>query len=248
VRRAARLAKRIITGSNFSKSEIVNFLRVPEEKVSVIYYGAGEEFQAPQSSELVRERLDRYGIRQPYVLNVGNICRRKNQLAAVRGFGRWLADNRECEHALVLVGKQLPYAQEVLAEASRLGLDSSRLILLGFVRDEDLPYLYAGAALLLNTSLYEGFGLPLAEAMRCGVPIVASHASCFPEIAGDAARYVNPNDADDVAAAITDVIENANVREGLILRGRHRTQLFQWDKMARETLKLYYAAGAERNR
>jgi glycosyltransferase involved in cell wall biosynthesis len=242
VRRAAKLAQRIITVSEFSKAEIVHFLGVPEQKVKVIYNGVGPEFQPIEDQDAILTRVRRYPIRRPYLLAVGNICRRKNYLAMVRGFALWLSRQHANEHQLVIVGKPQGHLKELLAEASRLGLDESRLTLVGFVPEEDLAYLYAGAELFLNTSLYEGFGLPIIEAMRCGVPVVASHASCFPEIAGDAARYVDPGDAEAIAEAIEEVLGSETLRNELVDRGLHRAPLFRWDATARETLKVYYEA------
>jgi glycosyltransferase involved in cell wall biosynthesis len=240
VRRAARAARKVITGSEFSKAEIVHFLKVPEHKIKVIYNGVGSEFQRLEDLDAIRTSLERYAIRQPYLLVVGDICRRKNQQAIVRGFARWLSRNKGCEHRLVMVGKRKAYAEELLAEAARLGLADDRLLLPGFVPDEDLPCLYSGAELLLNTSLYEGFGLPLIEAMQCGLPVIASRASCFPEIAGDAARYVDPANPDDLADAIGEVLGDGALRHELIRAGLARAQRFRWDATARETLEVYY--------
>ncbi len=240
VRRAAKSALKIITGSEFSKAEIVHFLRVPEHKIKVIYNGVGAEFQRLEDPDAVRTCLDRYAISKPYLLAVGNICRRKNQQAMVRGFARWLSRNKGCQHRLVMVAQPKAYAKEVLAEASRLGLDENRVLLLGFVAEEDLPCIYAGAELYLNTSLYEGFGLPVIEAMQCGVPVIVSRASCFPEIAGDAARYVNPEDPDEIAETIREVLESEALRNQMIHAGLRRAQSFRWEATARETLKVYY--------
>lgn len=242
VRRAARAARKVITGSEFSKAEIVHFLKVPEQKIKVIYNGVGPEFQRVEDPDVVRTSLERYAIRKPYLLAVGDICRRKNQLAIVRGFARGLSRNKGCEHRLVMVGKRKAYAEELLVEAGRLGLADDRLLLPGFIPDEDLPCLYSGAELLLNTSLYEGFGLPVIEAMQCGLPVIASRASCFPEIAGDAARYVDPADPDDIADAIGEVLGDGALRNELIRAGLRRAQCFRWDATARETLEAYYEA------
>ena len=242
VRRAVKTARRVITVSEFSKAEIVHFLKVPEAKIRVIYNGVGPEFRRREDLDAIRTSLERFAIRQPYLLTVGTICRRKNQQAILRGFARWLGRNRGCEHRLVLAGKPEAYAEELLADASRLGLARDRLLLPGFVSDEDLACLYSGAELLLNTSLYEGFGIPVIEAMQCGLPVIASRASCFPEIAGDAARYVNPTDPDDIAGAIEEVLGNGALRSGLIDAGLRRAQNFRWDVTARETLEVYHEA------
>jgi glycosyltransferase involved in cell wall biosynthesis len=242
VRRAIKTASRIITVSEFSKAEIVRFLRVPEQKVHVIYNGVGPEFRRIEDRGAIQTTLARYAIHEPYLLAVGDICRRKNQFAMVRGFARWLSRNKDCEHQLVMVGKAKTYAQELLAEVSRLGLEANRVLLLGFVSDDDLPNIYSGAELFLNTSLYEGFGLSIVEAMQCGLPVIVSRASCFPEIAGDAARYVNPEDPDEIAGTIGEVLHNQALRNELMQAGLRRAQFFRWDVTARKTLRVYYEA------
>jgi len=239
VRRAVRSARKIITVSEFSKAEIIRLLNVPEQKIKVIYNGVGPEFRPIRDQEAMRRHLERYGLQGPYFLAVGNICRRKNQQAMVRGFARWLEREPDCPQRLVLVGKPDIGAEDLLREIARLGLDSSRVALLGFAADEDLPFLYAGAELLLHTSLYEGFGLPVVEAMACGLPVVLSRASCFPEIAANAAWYVNAGDPADIAAAIAEILGNATLREERVQLGFARAQCFRWDVAARETLKVY---------
>lgn len=245
VRRAVKAARRIITVSDFSKKEMVNLLGVSEDKIKVIYNGVGTEFESVGDAEAIRLCLERYSVRTPFLLAVGNISRRKNHLAMIRGFALWLSQHRRSDYRLVIAGKPQNAARAVFTEASRLGLDESRLSILGYVPESDLPYLYAGAELLLNTSLYEGFGLPLIEAMRCRLPVIASRSSCFPEIAGDAARLVNPEDSAETAEAIEDVLTNQSGREQLVTRGLERAKFFRWDITARETLRVYHEAICE---
>jgi glycosyltransferase involved in cell wall biosynthesis len=242
VRRATKSARRIITVSEFSKAEIVRLLRVSEQKVKVIYNGVGPEFQPTRDPHAIQRCLKEYAIRQPYLLAVGNISPRKNHLGMLRGFARWLSRSPSCDHRLILAGKSEGYVKELELEMARLALDGSRVKLLGYVREENLPCLYAGAALLLNTSLYEGFGLPILEAMACGIPVVASRSSCFPEIAGNAARYVNPDEPEEIADAIEELLGNKTGREEIVQRGLCRARLFRWDAAARETLKIYNEA------
>lgn len=242
VRRAVKTARRIITVSEFSKREILSLLGVPEQKVKVIYNGVGPEFRAIEDQDAIQKLLERYRIGKPYLLAVGNICRRKNQLAMLRGFAHWLGRNGAGDWRLVLVGKALDSMKALLSEQARLGLDNGRVAFLGWIPDKELPYLYSGAEALLNTSLYEGFGLPLVEAMACGIPVVASRASCFPEIAGDAARYVDPDNPVDIADGIEEVIDKGGIHDELVQRGLRRARLFCWKTAARETLQVYQEA------
>jgi glycosyltransferase involved in cell wall biosynthesis len=245
VRRAVRAARKIITVSEFSKAEIVSLLRVPEQKVEVIYNGVGPEFGRVRNSCEVDACLQRYSIQRPYLLAVGNVSRRKNQLMMMRAFALWAKRNPHTEHRLVIAGKSHGPAPDFSAESVRVGLEERRLMVLGYIPEQDLPHLYSGADLLLNTSLYEGFGLPLVEAMRCGVPVIASRASCFPEIAGDAALLVDPVNPQEIAEAIENLIGNKALRDDLIGRGVRRAEAFRWDNAAHQTLKVYDEAVQE---
>jgi len=239
VRRAVKTARRIITVSEFSRSQIVRLLGVPEEKIRVIYNGVGPEFRPIHDQEAIEQRLGRYGLRKPYLLAVGNISRRKNQKVLVRGFAAWLRRQRDAEHQLVLAGRQDSTVEDIRHEAAGLGLAPTQIVFPGYIPDQDLPYLYAGAELFLAPSLYEGFGLPLVEAMACGIPVIASRASCFPEIAGEAVRYVDPLDPEEIAVSMGEVIENAAYAQELVQRGLQRARLFRWDEAARQTLDVY---------
>jgi glycosyltransferase involved in cell wall biosynthesis len=241
VPRAVRRAKKIITGSNFAKDEIVDLYGIDREKIEVIYHGVSQTFERADL-ELVHEHLQRYSIRRPYLLAVGNISRRKNHLAIVRGFHRWLERHPKSEYQLIFAGKPQDAAAEVMHEAARLGLSEFRFKILGYIPEPDLPYLYAGADLSLNTSIYEGFGLPLIEGMRAGVPVIASRASCFPEVTEDAALLVDPRCPEQIAEAINEVLNNSTLREQLVSRGLQRAQFFRWDTAARETLRVYHDA------
>lgn len=238
---AVRTAKRIITGSKFAKQEIMNLYGVPDEKVRVVYHGVSQTFDPPDPLA-IQSCLERYSIRPPYLLAVGNISRRKNHVAMIRAFGLWLNEYPKCEHVLVFAGKAQDAVTDIMREAVRVGLDGDRLKILGYVPETDLPCIYAGATLLLNTSVYEGFGLPLIEAMRAGVPVIASRASCFPEVTQDAAILVNPQDPQHIADAIRQILGDNTIRERLVCLGLRRAQSFRWDTAARETLKVYHEA------
>jgi glycosyltransferase involved in cell wall biosynthesis len=241
-RRAAAVARRVITVSEFSKKEIIHFLGTPPEKIKVIYNGVSSEFRPATDRALIRKRLERLSVRQPYVLALGNVSRRKNHVAIVRGFAGWLSRRRDSEHRLVIAGKAENSMGELTQETERLGLSKDRLQILGYVAEEDIPGLYAGAETLVNMSVYEGFGLPLIEAMASGVPVIASRASCFPEIAGDAARLVDPIDPEDLAQAFEEILSGCVARAEWIGRGLQRAARFQWDTAARQTLTVYHEA------
>jgi glycosyltransferase involved in cell wall biosynthesis len=242
VRKAARKARKVITVSEFSKSEILHFYDVEANKVKVIYNGVGSEFDSKAETVEIEKRLQLYGVRRPYILSVGNVSKRKNHRIAVAGFARWLKSHPGSPYAFVVAGKPSDAMADVKEQMENEGLDSQRLKILGYVAEQDLPFLYGGAGALLNMSYYEGFGLPLVEAMRAGVPVIASRASCFPEIVDNAGRLVEPTDAQGIADALQEVLGNQVLRDELIGRARQRVECFCWELAAKETLRVYYEA------
>jgi glycosyltransferase involved in cell wall biosynthesis len=143
---------------------------------------------------------------------------------------------------LLIAGGQGWLYQEILAEAEKHG---GRVRILGFVDDADLPALYRHAALFAFPSLYEGFGLPVLEAMACGVPVVCSNASSLPEVAGDAALLVDPLDTDGLAAAIARALADGDLREGMIVRGFAQAARFTWKQAARQLLGVFDTLGSK---
>jgi glycosyltransferase involved in cell wall biosynthesis len=246
VRRAVKTARRIITVSHFSKDAIVDLLRVSARKVKVIPNGVGPEFRPIHDEAAIQSCLDRYGIRRPYFLAVGDICRRKNQLALVQGFAQWAKRRRSNEHQLILVGKEGGEGEAVLAEAARQGLGDGRVLLTGYAAEEDLPCLYAGAELLINASLYEGFGLPLIEAMACGVPVIASRASCFPEVAADAARYMDPENPTALPTPSRKFSKTTPCGRSWFKRVSNGPSLFRWETRARDAASVSRSCGRGR--
>jgi glycosyltransferase involved in cell wall biosynthesis len=216
----ARRARLLITVSEFSRAELVELLRLDPADVLVIPEGVGEEF-APQGDEQLRAVRTRYGLERPYVLTLGTISARKN-LGVLAGAARGLAD-RGVE--LVLAGSDRGY----------LRAPEVRLRRLGYVAEEHLPALYAGALALALPSRYEGFGLPCLEAMACGSPVVAARSGALPETVGGAGVLVGPDDADGFADALLTLVDGEMVRERLVAAGRERAAAFPWTRTAELT-------------
>jgi glycosyltransferase involved in cell wall biosynthesis len=181
------------------------------------------------------ELLSNYGLqRLPYILAVGSDKPRKNILRLVRSF----AMMKNSSHCLVLAGLHGDRAKiQIMEEAFAYGVNE-RIKFLEYVRDEDLPLLYSGATLFCYPSLYEGFGLPVLEAMACGTPVVASSATSIPEVAGQAAILVDPMNCEEIAAAMDLVLEDTGQRELLSAAGLERVTGFSWEQAARKTLSV----------
>jgi len=243
VPRSIARADLVLADSASTRSDIVSLLGASPSKVQVLYSGVSPHFR-PQAEPGEWERLrTRYGLgERPYVLSVGTLQPRKNYVRLVRAFASLKPEVLAPGTQLLIAGGQGWLYQEILAEAEKHG---ERVRSLGFVDDADLPALYRHAALFAFPSLYEGFGLPVLEAMACGVPVVCSDASSLPEVAGDAALLVDPLDTDGLAAAIARALADGDLRQGMIARGLAQAARFTWKQAARQLLGVLDTLGSK---
>jgi len=243
-RLAVRSADRIIAVSGATRDDLTRILRVPDDKVVVIHEAVAPEFGAPHDPQTVAAVAHRYGIRRPYCLFVGNLEPRKNLARLVEAFGllraRGLAAVGATLPQLVLVGTRGWLYNGILSAAEAHG-GAPDIVFTGYVAPADLPALYAGAACFVFPSLYEGFGLPVLEAMAAGTPVVASRVGAIPEVAGDAALLVDARQPMELAEAMAAVLADAGLRSRLVSRGRARARLFTWETVAERTLAVYEA-------
>jgi glycosyltransferase involved in cell wall biosynthesis len=234
----------IITVSAHSRRDIVRKLDVDPARVHVVPNAVSPSFRRVDratSSEVAH----RHGIAEPYVLYVGSIEARKNLDRLLGAFARLRAWSPQWQ--LVVVGAAGWKSSPVFATVQRLGLGSS-VRFTGFVPDPDLPALFSGADLFVFPSLYEGFGLPVLEAMACGTPVVTSSTSSLPEIAGDAALLCDPEDESAITEAMRRVLDDPDLRRELSDRGVERARSFGWDRTAQDTLRVYHQVLDERPR
>jgi glycosyltransferase involved in cell wall biosynthesis len=215
---------------------------VDAAKIIVIHEAVGPEFARPLAPEAVAAVVRRYAVRRPYCLFVGNLEPRKNLPGLIGAFAevrrRLAALDRPPQ--LVLAGTRAWLHSGIFRAVERHGLGDD-VVFTDYVPVADLPALYAGAACFVFPSLYEGFGLPVLEAMAAGAPVIAARAGSIPEVAGDAALLVDARVPGELATAIETLLTDAALRERLIARGRARATLFDWDAVARQTLAVYDA-------
>lgn len=239
-RAAARRARFVVAVSENTARDVERIWHIPREHIAVVPEGVTPEYHPPRDMAAVERTLSRYGVRQPYFLYLGGFDPRKNLRNLLLGFKHFLYSADE-EVVLVMVGDRRGFEGYLDDEVEELGLEG-RVLFTGFVPEEDLPALYGGAALFVCLSLYEGFGLPLLEAMACGTPVLASRVSSIPEVVGDAGLLVDPLEPEEIAAGMKKVWERAEVREELASRGRERAASFTWDRAAARILELYCLA------
>ncbi|HEY3024909.1 MAG TPA: glycosyltransferase family 1 protein [Pyrinomonadaceae bacterium] len=246
VRQTARNAARILALSEYSRGDIIETYGIEPERVSVIPPAAPGHF-APVTDVLELARVRRnYGIEDEYILSVGSIQPRKNLARLIAAYAslRRLRPQAKLPQ-LVLVGKKAWLFDETLRAATEHGLTSD-IIFTGYVPEADLPPLYSGACCFIYPSYFEGFGLPVLEAMQCGTPVIAGNRTSLPEVVGDAGLLVDPFDEQALALAMARVIENSDLAAELCVKGLKRAREFSWRKTARMTLEVYKQA-VERN-
>lgn len=236
----AKRAKRIITPSRHAKGEISRFLGISPENISVTPEAAAPHFVPLSPKALEDYPFGQWSIQRPYILAVGNLQPRKNLLRLVEAFARVIG-SRHMPHRLVLAGQTRWRGSEVHAAVRRLGIED-RIVFTGYVPDKDLVHLLGGADLFVYPSLYEGFGLPVLEAMACGTPVVTSNCTSIPEVTGDAALLIDPYSVDELAKAIDRVLCDELLRANLKKKSLARAQVFSWRKTAILTWAVYCKA------
>ena len=234
IRLAVRAARRVIAVSQATAADLQQSLRLPRERIAVIPEAAAPSFrpQPPSAVAAVRSRLN---LPEQYVLYLGSNKPHKNLPRLVEAWAH--ITHHASRITLVIAGHEDPRYPQARQRAAALGLDN--VLFLGAVAEEDLPALYSGAELFVFPSLYEGFGLPVIEAMACGTPVACSNTSSLPEVAGDAALLFDPHTPEAMATAIHQALRDEELREELRRRGLAQAQRFSWEQTARMTYAVY---------
>ena len=248
------MARAIARGDHFiaiseqTRKDFVNCYGVDAERVRVIPLAAEAMFAPVTDTERIAPVLAKHGIRDKYVLFVGSVEPRKNLPSLIKAFRELVAgavaDADLRDVLLVLAGTPGWLNDEIYKMPASLGV-ADRVKFLGYVEDDELPVLYSAAQLFVYPSLYEGFGLPVLEAMSCGAPIVTSNVSSLPEVAGDAGILIDPRDVGALARAMGTILGNAELMRRMKLQSRRRAESFSLERMARDTLRVYEALGSD---
>jgi glycosyltransferase involved in cell wall biosynthesis len=234
VRPALRRARALLCISQATRDDLVRHFPRSASKARVVPLAVSERLRRERSPEELAAARERHGVEGSFVLCAGTLEPRKNLSRLIEAF-LGLPAELSGPHTLALVGPKGWEAEEI---DRRIAAAGARVKVLGYVSDDDLAALYQSCTAFCYPSLYEGFGLPVLEAMACGAPVLTSRASSMPEIAGDAALYVDPLDVDDIARGLESLLRSPSECERLAALGRQRAAAFSWERTASETLEI----------
>lgn len=249
IRLSTKVARTIITISEWSKRDLVELYGLDPARVAVTYLGYDKRLYNadPPDTETSAALLNRFGIRRPYILHHGMLQLRKNLQRLIEAWDRVHRMSKTFDAQLVLAGPMGLGHQEIL----RVRADSSyrdQVILTDVLSNADLAMLIKNASLEVIPSLYEGFCLPMLEAMACGVPTIASNSSCLPEISGGVLKYFDPLSVEEMAEVIRRALEDSDLQNSLREKGLARAAQFSWERCAQETLRVFMDKGMEHSR
>jgi glycosyltransferase involved in cell wall biosynthesis len=239
--RAVRAAQVVVADSASTKRDLVEQLRVPDRKVQVVYQGVASIFQHQPDPEHVVQVRRRYGLTEPFILTVGTLEPRKNVAGTIQAYALLRAHLPTTPTLAVIGGTGWRLDRDLLVKSA----DAVHIRLLGFVPDRELAALYAACSAFVYPSLYEGWGLPVAEALTLGAPTVTSNVSSLPEVAGDAALLVDPRQPEDIAAALERILTDTAVTDRLRRAGPLQSARFSSEGWARQMLRVYHEASAD---
>ena len=231
-------AHKILTVSEFSKQELIELYNAPADKIFVTHLGFdNKHYRVIKNKEKINKILEKYNIKTPYIFYIGRLERKKNVHLLVEAFGQFKNKFKDDNHSLVLVGRPGFEYDRIHELIKKYNLEKW-IVEPGWVEEEDIPCLYNGAEIFAFPSAYEGFGIPLLEAMATETPILASRGGSIPEVAGDAAQYFETHDLESLTDNLEKIIKDKNLQKDLIEKGSERVKNFSWESAARKTLNI----------
>ncbi|MCK6628756.1 MAG: glycosyltransferase family 4 protein [Anaerolineae bacterium] len=236
-RRHTRIAHHLIADSQATKDDLIRFYSADPARISVVYLGRDESLTPVNDPQIVAAVKARYNIEGIYFLYLGTLQPRKNLVRLVEAFQQALAALSDESLKLVIAGQQGWLYAEIFERVQQLGLENC-VIFPGFIAAADKPALLSGALAYVFPSLYEGFGLPVLEAMACGTPVLTSNISSLPEVAGEAAVLVDPHQTAQIAAGLVQLAQDAGLRRHLVNEGFRQIQQFSWATAAAQILEI----------
>lgn len=238
---AIKNADAIIAISNHTKMDLIKYLDAPEDTITVTHLAADEAFSRIEEKNILEKVRKKYSLPYNFVLFVGSLEPRKNVQTLLRAYAL-TSQMFKNKYKLAIVGGKGWLNDQIKSLVEELKI-SDNVYFTEYVAQEDLPAIYSMASVFVYPSLYEGFGLPVLEAMACGTPVITSNVSSIPEVAGDAAVLVDPANEEELSLAIKQVLDDEALRKSLSIRGVNRAKTFSWERCARETLEVYRKVG-----
>jgi glycosyltransferase involved in cell wall biosynthesis len=244
---SVKRAARILTVSEFSSKRIQSAYGISPDRIEVIYNAVSPHFRPTSSKDSFETISEKFGVQAPFVLSVGDLQPRKNQIGLIAAFEELIRHYPELPHQLVLVGKKTWFAPRVHEAAMRSAV-AHRIHFTDFVNDEDLLHLYNAAELFVYPSFYEGFGLPIIEAQACGCAVACSNTTAMPEVADSAALTFDPNSQSEILKSMRDLLLDPDLRQRMGRMGLKNASRFSWQKAARQTLEVYYEVSGKKRK
>jgi glycosyltransferase involved in cell wall biosynthesis len=238
---ASHNATMIITVSQHARQDIINTLKLPEDRIRVIYHAAGAEYRPVLDPAVLAATRQRYGVGERYILYLGGLDQRKNVPQLVRAFAHLYRQIGDPNLQLLIAGNPDKQRGALFPDPRPVAADlgMSGQIIYRFIEEEDKPAMYSSASLFVFPSLYEGFGLDPLEAMSCGTPVVCSNRTSIPEVVGNAAITIDPENTHELVKAMCRVLTDHDLQMDLRTRSLERAKQFNWHKTARETIAVY---------
>ena len=230
---------KVITPTNFTKKELQDVFKIKGDNIKVIYHGYNKKYEQIYNGVVNKQILDKYKLNKPFIMTIGRLEEKKNTVNIIKSFAK-IKNNLGLNFQdlkLVLVGSH-GYGYLKIKEIIKKSLYKKDIIILGWVEENDLSILLKNAEVFVFPSLYEGFGLPILEAMASGIPVVSSNINSLKEVGGEAIIYINSSEVEDISQAILNLLQNKDLRLLKIKQGYERVKHFSWEKCAKETLKL----------
>lgn len=231
------LADAIITVSEFSKNDICRFFPFSQDKIHVIPLAANSNFKKHRKDYSKAYLSEMFGIEKDFILYIGGFSPRKNVPMLIEAFAK-IKNDLKVPHNLVIVGSHKEQMFQLHQLVADLDMEDD-VLFTGYASDDELPLFYSACNLFVYPSLYEGFGLPVLEAMSCGAPVITTNSTSMPEVAGDAVVYVNGCDVNELADEIVEIINNSTKKILYSERSLERAKLFSWEKTAQQTMEVY---------